>query len=84
LIAVTGKDWPRFRIDMRSPEPAYLQLAAQLRAAIGDREPGDRVPSTQQLVGETGLAIGTVQKAVKLIIGEELAYTVPGRGTFVR
>jgi DNA-binding GntR family transcriptional regulator len=69
---------------MHSPEPAYLQLAAQLRAAIRDREPGDRVRSTQQLVSETGLAIGTVQKAAKLIISEGLAYTVPGRGTFVR
>jgi DNA-binding GntR family transcriptional regulator len=72
-----------FRIDMRSPEPAYLQLAAQLRAEIGRMQPDDQLPSTHDLVAQTGLAIGTVQKAVKLIISEGLAYTVPGRGTFV-
>jgi DNA-binding transcriptional regulator YhcF (GntR family) len=78
LIAV------EFRIDMRSPEPAYLQLAAQLREQIARMQPDDQLPSTQQLVAETGLAIGTIQKAVRLIIKEGLAYTVPGRGTFVR
>jgi DNA-binding GntR family transcriptional regulator len=31
---------------------------------------------------ETGLAVGTVRKAVGLLVNEGLAYTVPGRGTY--
>ena len=33
-------------------------------------------------VQDTGLAVGTVRKAVGVLIDEGLAYTVPGRGTF--
>jgi DNA-binding GntR family transcriptional regulator len=35
------------------------------------------------MVGETGLAVGTVRKAVGVLVTEGLVYTVPGRGTFV-
>jgi GntR family transcriptional regulator len=34
------------------------------------------------MVGETGLAVGTVRRAVAVLIEEGLAYTVPGRGTY--
>jgi DNA-binding GntR family transcriptional regulator len=34
------------------------------------------------MVQETGLAVGTVRKAVGVLIDEGLAYTVPGRGTY--
>jgi DNA-binding GntR family transcriptional regulator len=33
-------------------------------------------------VQETGLAVGTVRKAVGVLVAEGLVYTVPGRGTF--
>ncbi len=33
-------------------------------------------------LGETGLAVGTVRKAIAVLVDEGLAYTVPGRGTF--
>ncbi len=45
---------------------------------------GDRIPSTHDLVAQTGLAIGTVQKAVRLLKEDGLVYSVPGRGIFVR
>jgi len=69
---------------MRSPEPAYLQVAGQLRAGIARMDPGERIPSTHELVDQTGLAIGTIQKAVRLLAAEGLVYSVPGRGVFVR
>jgi DNA-binding GntR family transcriptional regulator len=71
-------------IDPHAPEPSYQQLAAILRARIKSGEIGPRepLPSITYLVGETGLAIGTVRKAIGVLVDEGLAYTVPGRGTF--
>jgi GntR family transcriptional regulator len=73
-------------IDTHSPVPSYRQLADQLRdwitsGQIGPREP---LPSIQQMVGETGLAVGTVRRAIALLVDEGYAYTVPGRGTFAK
>jgi GntR family transcriptional regulator len=64
--------------------PSYLQLASVLRARIQSGEIGPRgpLPSITFLVQETGLAVGTVRKAIAVLIDEGLAYTVPGRGTF--
>ena len=77
-------DRVEIRIDMHSPQPAYLQLAAHLRRGITAMAAGDRIPSTHDLVAQTGLAIGTVQKAVRLLKEDGLVYSVPGRGIFVR
>lgn len=41
------------------------------------------MPSITQLTGETGLAVGTVRKAIAVLVDEGYAYTVPGRGTYV-
>ena len=74
----------RLVIDLHSPEPSYQQLAGQLRERITSGEIGPRepLPSITQLTGETGLAVGTVRKAIALLVDEGYAYTVPGRGTF--
>jgi DNA-binding GntR family transcriptional regulator len=71
-------------IDPHAPEPSYQQLATILRARIksGEIGPREALPSITYLVGETGLAIGTVRKAIGVLVDEGLAYTVPGRGTF--
>jgi DNA-binding GntR family transcriptional regulator len=71
-------------IDPHAPEPSYQQLATILRARIksGEIGPREALPSITYLVGETGLAIGTVRKAIGVLVDQGLAYTVPGRGTF--
>lgn len=73
-------------IDPHAPEPSYIQLAAVLRGRIeaGEIAPRQAIPSISYLVGETGLAVGTVRRAIALLVDEGLIYTVPGRGTFVR
>lgn len=76
----------RLVIDTRSPEPSYAQLARQLREAItsGEIGPDEPLPSIQHIVGETGLAVGTVRRAIGVLVDEGYAYTVPGRGTYAR
>jgi DNA-binding GntR family transcriptional regulator len=81
---VTLISMERLVIDPHAPEPSYKQLAALLRAVIESGEIGSReaLPSITYLTGETGLAVGTVRKAIAVLVDEGLAYTVPGRGTF--
>lgn len=74
----------RIVIDTHSPEPSYQQLARQLRDLItsGQIAPREPLPSITALTQETGLAVGTVRRAVDVLVQEGHAYTVPGRGTF--
>jgi GntR family transcriptional regulator len=73
-------------IDLRSREPSYLQLASILRARIesGEIAQGEALPSITFLVQETGLAVGTVRRAIKVLADDGLVITVPGRGSYAR
>ena len=75
-----------YMIDPHAPEPAYQQLAALIRERIRSGQSGRRqpIPSITEMVEETGLATGTVQKARQVLLDEGLVYAVPGRGTFVK
>jgi GntR family transcriptional regulator len=70
-------------IDEASPEHPYLQLAARLREQIQAGEIVSRLPSLTELTSQTGLAVGTVRRAIDVLARERLVRTVPGRGTFV-
>lgn len=71
------------KIDPQSPEHPYQQLARQLREQIETGKITSQLPSITVLTEETGLAVGTVRRAVNILVKEGLAQTVPGRGTFV-
>lgn len=73
-----------YELDWRSREPSYLQLAALLRAEIesGAIGPDEPLPSLARLQQETGLAPKTIQHAIRVLVGEGLAYTVPSRGSY--
>ena len=72
-------------IDHESDVFPYRQLADQLRDAIraGEYGPGRRIPSIQALVRDTGLAVETIRRAIRVLVEEGTVYTVQGRGTFV-
>ena len=65
---------------------AYVQVADELRSEIqaGIYNPGDQLPSTNDLVSKYGVANMTIQGAIRLLRDENLVYSVQGRGTFVR
>ena len=54
----------------------------RVRIASGEIGPREALPSITYLTGETGLAVGTIRKAIGVLVDEGLVYTVPGRGTF--
>ena len=81
---VTLISMERLVIDPHGPEPSYRQLANLQPARIESDKTRRRqpLPSITYLTGETGLAVGTVRRAIAVLVDEGLAYTVPGRGTF--
>jgi DNA-binding transcriptional regulator YhcF (GntR family) len=64
----------------------YLRIAAALRDRIttGGLRPGDRVPSTRQLVRDFGVAMATASRALAVLRDEGLVSTRQGSGTVVR
>jgi GntR family transcriptional regulator len=85
----------RVRVDHESPEPVYRQIADIIRGRIEEGQetgratetsypPGTAVPSIERIRQETGCAVLTIRKAIKLLADEGLVTIVPGKGTFVR
>ncbi|MDG4821288.1 winged helix-turn-helix domain-containing protein [Asanoa sp. WMMD1127] len=72
-------------IDYDGPVPVYRQLVNAIKAGIesGEFEPGRPIPSVARLQQETGLARGTILKAVAALEAEGLVEVVQGRGTYV-
>lgn len=64
----------------------YNDIVDELRAAIleGRLEPGDRLPSENELAERYGTSRPTVRRALALLKAEGLVTTEQGRGVFVR
>src|SRR5260221_953962 len=64
----------------------YERLADELRQAIlsGQYRPGDRLPSTLDLMARTGVANLTVRFAYRVLVEEGLVEPIPKRGFYVR
>ncbi|MGP3958912.1 TetR/AcrR family transcriptional regulator C-terminal domain-containing protein [Nonomuraea sp. 3N208] len=63
----------------------YLRIVDEIRRRIasGELAPGDRVPSTRQIVREWRVAMATASKVLSRLQEEGLARPVPGVGTVV-
>jgi DNA-binding transcriptional regulator YhcF (GntR family) len=63
----------------------YQRIATQLRTQIerGDLAPGDRVPSTRQIVDHHGVAMATAARALTQLRADGLVETIRGVGTVV-
>ena len=72
-------------IDYDAPEPPHRQIAAWLRARIesGELQPGRKIPSEKDIMGETGVARTTARRAVNVLREEGLVITYGGRGSYV-
>lgn len=70
-------------IDRGAPEYIYLQLASDLRRQIQAGTLRGKLPALSVLEDEYDVASMTVRKAIKVLAGEGLVVTYPGRGSFV-
>jgi DNA-binding GntR family transcriptional regulator len=69
----------------REDPPKYRQIADDLRARIegGEYPPGSRLPSKAELMSRFGVALNTVDNAIRVLRDLGLAETRQGLGTFV-
>ncbi len=74
-----------FQLDTTSGVATYLQLVQQVRQALqlGYLEPGDQLPTAQQVVVKLAINPNTVLKAYRDLEREGLVRPRPGMGTFV-
>src|SRR5258708_33997348 len=74
-----------FQLDETSGVATYLQLAQQVHQALrmGMLEPGDRLPTAQQVVAQLAVNPNAVHKAYRELEREGLVRARPGLGTFV-
>src|SRR5947207_9945575 len=74
-----------FHLDQSSGVPTYVQLVQQVHQALqlGLLEPGDRLPTAQQVVASLAINPNTVLKAYRDLEREGLVRPRPGLGTFV-
>src|SRR5689334_20012727 len=74
-----------FQLDETSGIATYLQLVQQVHQALrlGLLEPGDRLPTAQQVVAALAINPNTVLKAYRDLERAGLVRARPGLGTFV-
>jgi GntR family transcriptional regulator len=74
-----------FQLDAASGVATYLQLVQQVHQALrlGMLEPGDQLPTAQQVVALLAINPNTVLKAYRDLEREGLVRARPGMGTFV-
>ena len=74
-----------FHLDPSSGVATYLQLVQQVHQALrlGVLQPGDRLPTAQQVVASLAINPNTVLKAYRDLEREGLVRARPGLGTFV-
>src|ERR1700759_65282 len=65
--------------------PIYVQLAAQIAAAIGrgELQPGARLPTMREVAVALAVDLNTVQRAYAALEEDRLLVMVQGRGSFV-
>lgn len=73
-------------LDPEDPRPPYQQVAAAVRAAILTRkiEPGEKLPSQEELRQRYGVARMTVQQALRILKDEGLVTSRAGSGMYAR
>jgi GntR family transcriptional regulator len=81
LNQVAGK----VKIDFRSDEPIYLQIARQIGELVGNGElnVGDQLPTVREMATELSINFNTVARAYRLLDEARLISTQRGRGTYI-
>ncbi len=76
----------KFAMQIDNRLPRYQRLRDELAAQIAERRwrPGEAIPTEQELARSYDVAVGTVRKAVDVLVAEGMLERFQGRGTFVR
>ena len=76
---------PDFVLSQSDGRPMYLQIIDQirLRIAVGDWQPGFKLPSIRELAVATRVSVITVKRAYQELEKEGVIVTQQGKGSFV-
>lgn len=71
--------------DRKSATPPYRQLAAYLIEQVrsGEYQPGDRLPSVEDIIEAAGVAQMTARKALRVVADAGYGILSPGMGYYV-
>jgi DNA-binding GntR family transcriptional regulator len=69
----------------RTGAPKYMRLSALLTQAImsGHWKAGDKLPTEEELVGMTPFSLGTIQRALKILVDQGVVVRHHGLGSYV-
>lgn len=75
----------QIKLDFRSGEPLYLQIARQVEQLVanGSLKVGDQLPTVRELATGLRINFNTVARAYRLLDEEKLISTQRGRGTYI-
>lgn len=75
----------KIKIDLRSSEPIYLQVASQIQQLVtmGELRQGDQLPTVRELATELRINFNTVARAYRMLDESRLISTQRGRGTYI-
>lgn len=73
------------RVDFRSDEPLFLQIARQVQELVlsGALKVGDQLPTVRELATELRVNFNTVARAYRMLDESRLISTQRGRGTYI-
>ena len=73
-----------FKIDSAGKDPIYKQLVSQVEHALhnGRLQPGEHIPSMNELAGQLDISRETVKKAYGILVGKGLIVPKHGKGFY--
>lgn len=72
-------------IDFKNEKPLYLQLVKIIKQRVvkNSWQPGMKIPSENEMAKEFDLSVGTVKKALGVLVNEGVLFRRQGQGTFI-
>jgi len=78
-------DSQKYEIDLKSADPLYFQIKELIKRQIADKiwQFDKMIPSENELAATYAVSVGTVKKALSVLVEEGMLYRRQGKGTFV-
>lgn len=72
-------------VDFTNEKPLYLQLVEIIKQRVVENswQPGMKIPSENEMAREFALSVGTVKKALGVLVNEGILFRRQGQGTFI-
>lgn len=72
-------------IDVKNKKPLYLQLVEAIKQQVMENslQPGVKIPSENMMAQKYNVSVGTVKKALGVLVDEGVLFRRQGQGTFI-